>query len=95
MKLENPPPAAAMAPAGPLASASIELESPMFSGGDTGLGAEFTFQGQLRRDGRGLFAAALLAAFPNLPIEDEGRLKDPGLRESFLERVFAYRRLGG
>jgi uncharacterized protein YbbK (DUF523 family)/uncharacterized protein YbgA (DUF1722 family) len=43
--------------------------------------------------GRGLFAAALLEAFPHLPVEEEGRLSDPRLRENFVERVFAYRRL--
>ncbi len=43
--------------------------------------------------GRGLFAAALLQAFPHLPVEEEGRLSDPHLRENFIERVFAYRRL--
>lgn len=45
------------------------------------------------RDGVGLFAAALLDAFPDLPIEEEGRLEDARLRESFVERVFAYHRL--
>lgn len=43
--------------------------------------------------GRGLFADALLQAFPHLPVEEEGRLNDPHLRENFVERVFAYRRL--
>ena len=43
--------------------------------------------------GRGLFAAALLEACPHLPVEEEGRLSDPRLRENFVERVFAYRRL--
>jgi uncharacterized protein YbgA (DUF1722 family)/uncharacterized protein YbbK (DUF523 family) len=43
--------------------------------------------------GRGLFAAALLETFPHLPVEEEGRLSDPRLRENFVERVFAYRRL--
>jgi len=43
--------------------------------------------------GRGLFAAALLTHFPNLPVEEEGRLSDPRLRENFIERVFAYQRL--
>ncbi|HYC57301.1 MAG TPA: DUF523 and DUF1722 domain-containing protein [Candidatus Binatia bacterium] len=42
---------------------------------------------------RGLFAAALLDAMPALPVEEEGRLEDPRLRESFIERVFAHRRL--
>jgi uncharacterized protein YbgA (DUF1722 family) len=30
---------------------------------------------------------------PSLPVEEEGRLSDPRLRENFVERVFAYRRL--
>ena len=45
------------------------------------------------RDGRGLFAAALIARFPLLPVEEEGRLEDSRLRENFIERVFAFRRL--
>ncbi|HBO44606.1 MAG TPA: DUF1722 domain-containing protein [Planctomycetaceae bacterium] len=50
-------------------------------------------RGMPRRDGVGLFAAALLEHFPNLPIEEEGRLHDPNLRENWIERVFAYHRL--
>ena len=46
-----------------------------------------------KRDGRGLFAEALMAKLPHLPVEEEGRLNDPRLRENFIERVFAYRRL--
>lgn len=45
------------------------------------------------RTGVGLFAAALLRRFPTLPVEEEGRLHDPRLRENFIERVFAYARL--
>jgi uncharacterized protein YbgA (DUF1722 family)/uncharacterized protein YbbK (DUF523 family) len=45
------------------------------------------------RTGTGLYAAALLARMPTLPVEEEGRLCDPRLRENFVERVFAYRRL--
>jgi uncharacterized protein YbgA (DUF1722 family)/uncharacterized protein YbbK (DUF523 family) len=45
------------------------------------------------RSGRGLFAFALVERFGNLPIEEEGRLCDPRLRENWIERVFAYRRL--
>lgn len=44
------------------------------------------------RRGRGLFAAALMTGSPLLPVEEEGRLNDPGLRENFVERVFAYDR---
>jgi uncharacterized protein YbgA (DUF1722 family) len=47
----------------------------------------------VRREGSGLFAAALHTALPALPIEEEGRLHDPLLREHWLERVFACRRL--
>jgi len=42
--------------------------------------------------GTGLFAAAFMQRFPLIPVEDEGRLHDPGLRENFIERVFVYRR---
>jgi uncharacterized protein YbgA (DUF1722 family) len=45
------------------------------------------------REGSGLFAAALMHRYPSLPVEEEGRLNDPHLRENFIERVFAYRRL--
>ena len=45
------------------------------------------------RRGRGIFAAELLREHPSLPVEEEGRLHDPGLRENFFERVFAYRQL--
>jgi uncharacterized protein YbgA (DUF1722 family)/uncharacterized protein YbbK (DUF523 family) len=45
------------------------------------------------RSGRGLFADALLQRYPDLPVEEEGRLCEPRLRENFVERVFAYRRL--
>jgi uncharacterized protein YbgA (DUF1722 family)/uncharacterized protein YbbK (DUF523 family) len=45
------------------------------------------------RSGTGLYAAALLAGLPTLPVEEEGRLSDPRLRENFVERIFAYRRL--
>ncbi len=44
------------------------------------------------RSGKGLFARAVAERFPNLPMEEEGRLSDPALREQFLERVFAYHR---
>lgn len=39
--------------------------------------------------GRGLFAAALAARLPLLVVEEEGRLTDPAVRESFVERLFA------
>ena len=51
-------------------------------------------KGMATRSGQGLYAAALTKAYPNLPVEEEGRLNDSRLRENFIERVFAYRRLG-
>jgi uncharacterized protein YbgA (DUF1722 family)/uncharacterized protein YbbK (DUF523 family) len=53
------------------------------------------FAGPIRRDGVGLFARALLAAWPHLPIEEEGRLCDPVLRENFVERIFCRQRWRG
>lgn len=44
------------------------------------------------KSGRGLFAAVVAEHFPLLPLEEEGRLNDPPLRENFIERVFSYRR---
>lgn len=45
------------------------------------------------RDGRGIYASALMERYPLLPVEEEGRLSDARLRENFIERVFAYRRV--
>ena len=42
--------------------------------------------------GQGLFAQAIRRAYPSLPGEEEGRLNDPSLRESFVVRVYAYDR---
>jgi uncharacterized protein YbgA (DUF1722 family)/uncharacterized protein YbbK (DUF523 family) len=42
--------------------------------------------------GVGLFARAFMARFPLLPVEEEGRLHDPALRENFIERIFALKR---
>lgn len=44
-------------------------------------------------DGQGMFTAELIRRFPFLPVEEDGRLNDPRIRENFVERVFAYRRL--
>jgi len=44
------------------------------------------------KKGVGMFARIFMEHFPLLPVEDEGRLHDPGLRENFIERTFALRR---
>ncbi|MEB2622567.1 MULTISPECIES: YbgA family protein [Pseudomonas] len=40
--------------------------------------------------GRGIYARAFCALQADLPVEEDGRLNDPVLRENFLTRVFAY-----
>ncbi len=45
--------------------------------------------------GVGLFAREFMQRFPLLPVEDEGRLHDPGLRENFIERLFVFHRWKG
>lgn len=40
--------------------------------------------------GRGIYAQAFCARHPDLPVEEDGRLNDPVLRENFLTRVFVY-----
>lgn len=44
------------------------------------------------KSGTGLFASAVKDRWPLLPVEEEGRLNDPRLRENFIERVFAHHR---
>jgi uncharacterized protein YbgA (DUF1722 family)/uncharacterized protein YbbK (DUF523 family) len=44
------------------------------------------------KKGVGLFARAFMEHFPLLPVEDEGRLHDPKLRENFIERIFVFKR---
>ncbi|MCX5907048.1 MAG: DUF523 and DUF1722 domain-containing protein [Deltaproteobacteria bacterium] len=42
--------------------------------------------------GVGIFARTFREHFPLLPVEEEGRLNDPKLRENFVERIFALKR---
>lgn len=48
--------------------------------------------GTPQKNGRGIFAAMFIDRFPLIPVEEDGRLHDPLLRENFIERVFAYYR---
>lgn len=57
----------------------------VYAAGDKGSGGEGG-----AKEGTGLFARALMAANPLLPVEEDGRLCDPVLRENFVLRVFAY-----
>jgi uncharacterized protein YbbK (DUF523 family) len=43
---------------------------------------------EVSRNGVGLYAQRLMQNFPYLPVEEEGRLEDPRLRENFIQRVY-------
>jgi len=42
--------------------------------------------------GVGIFARVFMQYFPLIPVEDDGRLHDPVLRDNFIERVFVMKR---
>ncbi len=44
--------------------------------------------GMSQKKGVGIWARELMKAMPLLPVEEEGRLNDPILRENFIERIF-------
>ncbi len=48
--------------------------------------------GAASKTGVGIFARSFMEAFPLLPVEEEGRLHDPVLRENFIERIFIMHR---
>ncbi|TQV72625.1 DUF1722 domain-containing protein [Exilibacterium tricleocarpae] len=51
------------------------------------------YRGQhAERDAVGMYAQRLMRNFPNLPVEEEGRLGDAVLRENFVQRIFIYYR---
>jgi len=52
----------------------------------------YSGSGLLNREGRGLFASGLVDRFPNLPMEEEGRLNNARFRENFVSQVFCYKR---
>ncbi len=42
--------------------------------------------------GVGIFARSFVDHFPHLPVEEDGRLHDPVLRENFIQRIFVHKR---
>jgi uncharacterized protein YbgA (DUF1722 family)/uncharacterized protein YbbK (DUF523 family) len=48
--------------------------------------------GVAKKNGVGMFARAFMDHFPLLPVEEDGRLHDIGLRENFIQRIFSYSR---
>jgi len=49
-------------------------------------------KGMPEKKGVGMFAKVFMEHFPLIPVEEEGRLRDPKLRENFIERIFAMKR---
>lgn len=52
----------------------------------------YTESGSFSKTGSGIFARIFMERFPLLPVEEEGRLHDPELRENFIERIFVHQR---
>jgi uncharacterized protein YbgA (DUF1722 family)/uncharacterized protein YbbK (DUF523 family) len=52
----------------------------------------YTDKGMPVKKGVGIFAGIFMNHFPLLPVEDEGRLQDPEIRENFIERIFTLKR---
>ena len=50
------------------------------------------FKGMPQKKGQGMFARVFTEHFPLIPVEEEGRLHDPKLRETFIELIFALKR---
>jgi uncharacterized protein YbgA (DUF1722 family)/uncharacterized protein YbbK (DUF523 family) len=49
-------------------------------------------KGMPEKKGVGLFARTFMEHFPLIPVEEEGRLHDPRLRENFIESIFTLKR---
>ena len=69
--------------------AAADLDGYVLKAGSPSCGLDVPVQGD--RD-RGLFAAALTTAIPELPVADERELAEPASRERFVARVFAHHR---
>ncbi len=48
----------------------------------------YSDKGMPCNDGTGIYAATMMKNFPELPVEEEGRLGDSRLRENFIQRVY-------
>jgi uncharacterized protein YbgA (DUF1722 family)/uncharacterized protein YbbK (DUF523 family) len=74
----------------------LDLSGYVFKKGSPSCGVErvrvFNQHGMPSRDGIGVFARAFMEQFPLIPVEEEGRLCDPVLRDNFIERLFSYHR---
>ena len=68
----------------------------IFKGGSPSSGMErvkvYNDRGMAEKKGVGMFARVFMDHFPLVPVEEEGRLHDPKLRENFIESIFALMR---
>jgi uncharacterized protein YbgA (DUF1722 family)/uncharacterized protein YbbK (DUF523 family) len=75
---------------------SVDLAGFIFKSRSPSSGMErvkvYDDKGMPHKVGVGLWAREFMDHFPLLPVEEEGRLHDPVLRESFIERIFCLRR---
>jgi uncharacterized protein YbgA (DUF1722 family)/uncharacterized protein YbbK (DUF523 family) len=52
----------------------------------------YSEKGMPRKVGIGMFARAFMEHFPLIPVEDDGRLNDPSIRENFILQIFTMKR---
>jgi uncharacterized protein YbgA (DUF1722 family)/uncharacterized protein YbbK (DUF523 family) len=79
-----------------------DLSGFIFKSGSPSSGMErvkvYDDRGVPRKIGVGIFARIFMEHFPLIPVEEDGRLHDPTLRENFIDRIFTcrrYREIGG
>jgi uncharacterized protein YbgA (DUF1722 family)/uncharacterized protein YbbK (DUF523 family) len=69
----------------------------VFKSGSPSSGMErvrvYTEQGMPHKVGVGIWARVFMDHFPLLPVEEDGRLNDAKLRETFIESIFVYKHL--
>lgn len=73
-----------------------QISGYLFKRGSPSCGMErvkvYTEKGMPNGASVGIYAGVVMRAMPLLPVEEEGRLNDPVLRESFVGRVYVYAR---
>lgn len=76
---------------------ALGISGYVFKKGSPSCGLErvnlYNVKGALISSDQGLFAKAFVEGLPRIPAEEEGRLRNPVLRENWIERVFAFARL--
>ncbi|MDB2447263.1 DUF523 and DUF1722 domain-containing protein [bacterium] len=66
------------------------LKSKSPSCGIHNVNIQISKEGKINKNGMGIYTSVLKESLPNLPMEEEGRLSDAGIRENWIARVFAY-----